>query len=699
MKLKEEQLKLIPYPKQVRIIGGTLSCIPYCENAPRAIGKFLPKKGNMPVCFDYDDGVKEEAYTVEIAKTGITIRACSYAGMLYGVIALSQLCEQFGNELPLLSLYDEPILSHRGAQVSYAQINVSYRADWLKKHIVELAKLHINYLYLYLEWDFAFPSLPPVCPSDMMTPADARELMAFASDYNITIIPECNVLGHSADFLAMQLFDGLKETPEAEESAKISEGVCFCPNNPDTVRLVKRALDDIIDIFSPKIIHIGGDEVGVVGKDKYCRDEMKKSGKIGILLNYFIKIRDYLSSKGVLTGLWGDMLLALSEENAADQNGENYFLEDNLRRFDSLKKDTIIYDWQYVGGSEKSIRFFSQKGFTVISASSVHGCMTSLPTFDQQENIRKLFKDTIRYHLYGGLVTDWINGIGYHAEQSYFNFGAGALMLWSGTDDKQFICGVSREKFERDYLFVRYGTENPALLEYFHLAGDLRGEILRLFAPTRKGVALRKALFYTDNPLWCYVRYITDLDGRLDEYVRLADKLRKLYNRAAKTCHDDGWFYALKIATVVHSYLSRAMATLDTFYKEYVEAAKEQYADKADFAVHLDRCADILKELTSVYSEPVRFADWMSEKLGLEESSACRVRATRRNLYRLIRYMRRLKEDYRPLPTLRRISDSLFDTDRDTWWRMRDFEWIREKGEFKKYDVDLGQFYESLNWE
>ena len=85
--------------------------------------------------------------------------------------------------------------------------------------------------------------------------------------------------------------------------------------------------------------------------------------------------------------------------------------------------------------------------------------MTSIPSFDQQLNIRALFIDALDYGVKGGLVCDWINGMGYHAEQAYFNFAAGAAMLWSGTDKDSFIVNCSREKFEKDSLFVRYGAD------------------------------------------------------------------------------------------------------------------------------------------------------------------------------------------------------------------------------------------------
>ena len=697
--MKEQDLKILPFPRKVRLDGGFVQMKPYVKTPKGRIGSFIPEEGDREVKFLQNSALPPEGYRLTIYGKGVEISASAYAGFLYGAIVLDMLVKQFGTYLPCLYIEDEPMAAHRGTQVCYAQINVKYREKWLKKHIVDLAKLRVNYLYLYLEWDYAFPSLPPLSGKEMMTPEDAREIVAFAKGYNIKIVPACNVLGHTSDFLAVQYLNDCKENMDGETNAKVSTARALCPNNPRANAIVFRALDDLIDAFQPEIIHIGGDEVEHIGGDKYCRAEAERLGRTGVLLSYFVKIRDYLQSRGVITGIWGDKLLSLSEENRYDgEKCEEKYLPKNLELLDDFRHGTIVYDWWYTGGSEKSIRFFSEKKFNVISAASVHGCMTSIPSFDQQLNIRALFIDALDYGVKGGLVCDWINGMGYHAEQAYFNFAAGAAMLWSGTDKDSFIVNCSREKFEKDSLFVRYGTTDTALIDYFHEAGDIYGKLLSLFPPDRKGVSIRKSVFYTDNPLTVYIKNITDLDGKLGEYEKSVRRISVLYKKAEKSCKDDGYFYALKVAAVAHGYILRAVSVMDKFYGYYDAAAKVQYTDGERFGEYLDLCAQTLETLKGAYVPPIRFAAWMHENLGLEESSVYRLKGARKNLSKLIRFILRLKGNYRPLPAIARISDSLFGTDRDVWWKMRDYEWIEEEGEFKKYDVELGFYYERLDW-
>ncbi|MFQ7076756.1 MAG: hypothetical protein ACLRSW_01730 [Christensenellaceae bacterium] len=195
-----------------------------------------------------------------------------------------------------------------------------------------------------------------------------------------------------------------------------------------------------------------------------------------------------------------------------------------------------------------------------------------------------------------------------------------------------------------------------------------------------------------------YIKNITDLDGKLGEYEKSVRRISVLYKKAEKSCKDDGYFYALKVAAVAHGYILRAVSVMDKFYGYYDAAAKVQYTDGERFGEYLDLCARTLETLKGAYVPPIRFAAWMHENLGLEESSVYRLKGARKNLSKLIRFILRLKGNYRPLPAIARISDSLFGTDRDVWWKMRDYEWIEEEGEFKKYDVELGFYYERLDW-
>ncbi|MFQ7076755.1 MAG: hypothetical protein ACLRSW_01725 [Christensenellaceae bacterium] len=185
-----------------------------------------------------------------------------------------------------------------------------------------------------------------------------------------------------------------------------------------------------------------------IGGDKYCRAEAERSEERAFC-SLIYQNTHYLQSRENY-GIWGINCFFPRKPLRWEKCEENY-LPENLELLDDFKRARSFTG--YTGGSEKSIRFFSEKKFNVISAASVHGCMTSIPSFDQQLNIRALFIDALDYGVKGGLVCDWINGMGYHAEQAYFNFAAGAAMLWSGTI-KTVYRKLQPREISKDSLFV-----------------------------------------------------------------------------------------------------------------------------------------------------------------------------------------------------------------------------------------------------
>ena len=85
-----------------------------------------------------------------------------------------------------------------------------------------------------------------------------------------------------------------------------------------------------------------------------------------------------------------------------------------------------------------------------------------------------------------------------------------------------------------------------------------------------------------------YIKNITDLDGKLGEYEKSVRRISVLYKKAEKSCKDDGYFYALKVAAVAHGYILRAVSVMDKFYGYYDAAAKVQYTDGERFGEYLD---------------------------------------------------------------------------------------------------------------
>ncbi len=492
----------------------------------------------------------------------------------------------------------------------------------------------------------------------------------------------------------------MRETMEGEETAIGSIGNSFCPNNADAMQFVRDLLDRVIEIFQPDIMHLSCDEIYSCGGDKACRNAREAVGKTGIILGNCIRFRDYLESKGMKLGIWGDMLVSLSGENRYDGTiEESRYKQSNDYLLKELRRNTIVFDWWYVGASEVSQQFFADNGFDVVACTSTHACMMHFASPQQQINMWKLFKGACKRNFYGGMVTDWINMYGYHCEQTAFNQAAGMAMLWRGCDDN-FIAGVTREEFETAYMTSEYGEESGKLVrEYMHLAGDLYGDLLKLFSVKNKGVALRKAFFYEDNPLLFRLKFSLDLENHFDEYVAASNRLNELWSQIREKAPDEGYLEALRMPALLHEYFVTEYSIIDRVAKLYHEAAKAQFTDKERFRAKLTQCAETVMELIGKSDKLYEFVLWLETNCGNHDLSDLRIKGREENVKKLARYFLYLRGDTRILPVLKLVSDELFHTPTLHWWQEHIFEAAEQEGEFSTYDVDRGQVYESMDWE
>jgi len=464
------ELLLTPMPKSVVLGKGVLKGKLFCGELPEGvlyatIGKELGRTGDVEISFlPGRDEMSEtkEGYSIEIERDRVSVFAAGAAGHFYGAVTLCQLVRQFGEEIPCMKISDAPEMEFRSGAMEFGH-GLRFKMDWCKSWIRRLAMQKANYIYLGIcDIEGWLPGLEAYYP-DSMHAAQAKELNEYARSYNIRLIPSVSIHGHWNELLAMQRYSDCREVMEGEESAVSNVGNSICPNNPRALEVLRTLIDAVIDCFSPELILVGGDEIYSAGGDLACRGAKAAIGKTGIILSNFIRFRNYVEGKGVKMGIWGDMLISISGENRYDGNiEESRYRESNLYLLNELRRNTVIFDWWYVGGSENSQKFFSENGFQVVACTSTHACMMHFASPQQQINMWKLFKGACKYKLYGCMVTDWINMYGYQTEQTYFNHGAGMALAWRGCDGN-FIDGVTREEFERAFMLQGYNTRSGAL--------------------------------------------------------------------------------------------------------------------------------------------------------------------------------------------------------------------------------------------
>jgi hexosaminidase len=170
-----------------------------------------------------------EEYRIALtAARGLSVTAQTDAGIFYGAQTVKQLVRGSGKDAVLLvpTIRDWPAMPHRGLSDDWSRGPLP-NAEFLKREIRTLAAYKYNVFSPYFEHTFAYASTPVAAfPGGAFTPEEARELVAYAAKYHITIIPEQEAFGHLHHVLKFEEYSKLGETPR---------GAVLAPGDPGSL--------------------------------------------------------------------------------------------------------------------------------------------------------------------------------------------------------------------------------------------------------------------------------------------------------------------------------------------------------------------------------------------------------------------------------------------------------------------------------
>jgi len=303
-----------------------------------------------------DKNLKPEAYSILVNQDGILIKASDDAGAYYGVESLKQYlwsitggAKQAVVNLHFLTVNDEPKYSWRGFHLDVSRH--MFTKEYLMKVIDELAYYKYNKFHIHFTDDQgwrieskAFPllntigswrdldandsiwssgsgdvtyAIPPVFLKKVngktryggfYTQSDIKELVDYAKNRYIDIIPEIDMPGHMT--AAIKAYPELSCDGKSGFITDYSYPVCPC--NEDTYNFIYRIWDEILPLFPSKYVHIGADEVvkAAWGTSADCENFMKQNGikDTTALQSFFVKkLQTYLESKGKTVIAWDDV--------------------------------------------------------------------------------------------------------------------------------------------------------------------------------------------------------------------------------------------------------------------------------------------------------------------------------------------------------------------------------------------------------
>ncbi len=260
----------------------------------------------------------EEAYTLSVTAEKVDIRAATSAGIFYGIQSLLQLMPPkiFGNSarqdilwnIPFVDISDAPRFGYRGMHLDVGRH--FFPVENIKSYIDYLALHKMNRFHWHLTEDqgwrieiMKYPKLAEVSAwrketlighagrakasfkfdgkryGGYYTQDEVREVVAYAAERHITIIPEIELPGHSLAALAAYPELACTEGPfEVGTYWGVFKDV-YCPNEA-TFTFLQDVLSEVMALFPSKYIHIGGDECP---KDRwkesqFCQELIKREG-------------------------------------------------------------------------------------------------------------------------------------------------------------------------------------------------------------------------------------------------------------------------------------------------------------------------------------------------------------------------------------------------------------------------------------
>jgi len=297
-----------------------------------------------------------EGYVVSVTENYVLVCGSDRAGTFYGTQTLLQMITTRADGTVVVSggfVYDFPDFEFRGIHL----LADDYAGVWISDLITKvLAKHKINNIVLeceYAKWD----SHPEIHQPWGMTKDEMRRLKELAEKHFIHITPLVQSLGHCEWMFANGHNLDLAEDP--------AEVYTYCPSNPNAYAMLFDIYQEAIELFQPKYLHIGHDEVTRKGQFGKCKRCFGRPASFLFSENVRL-IQQFLAARQVKTMMWGDMLLAPAEAQDAAHGGPPF---DIYQARPAISRDVIICDWHYnPSRNYPSIGMFAREGFTVIGA-------------------------------------------------------------------------------------------------------------------------------------------------------------------------------------------------------------------------------------------------------------------------------------------------------------------------------------------
>ncbi len=322
-----------------------------------------------------------EAYTISVTPAAVRVESRSSAGLFYAVQTLRQMIET-GMEpaLPEATVADWPALAYRGLMMDMSHTQLP-RLDELKRQVDFLAMWKLNQYFFYSEATIALDGYPILSAHARFSKAQVRELIDYARQRHIDVIPNPELFGHLHDVFRMERYHDLAPVPYGGE---------FRPEDPRVARMVADWIGQLATLFPSKFFHIGFDETWLLEKE---------AGQLGkrpedLYLEQLRTVAGLVQKHGKVPMAWADMM------------------EKFPGVIPQLPKGLIAVPWHYDPLSEEAYRRylspFREAGAPMMVLSAVINWHWLAPNYSKSFEInQRLLEAGLKYGAIGFCNSEW----------------------------------------------------------------------------------------------------------------------------------------------------------------------------------------------------------------------------------------------------------------------------------------------------
>src|SRR6266571_9519663 len=478
--------------------------------------------------------LNDEGYVLLVSPNEVVVAGRTSAGVFYGLQTLKQLVrgEDVGAFIPSVKIIDWPTMRWRGVSDDISRGPVP-TVDYIKRQIRTEAFFKLNMHSFYMEHTFASESNPLIGPAGgSLTPAEIRELVAYAQRYHVELVPEQQTFGHLHKALRLEKYADLAETPY---------GDVLSPQQPGTYKLVADLYKELNELFPGQFFHIGEDETFELGEGQ-SKAEAQAKGVGAVYFEHLNRVRDILKPYNRRLMFWGDIAL-----HHPDLLG-------------NIPRDMIVMNWQYGARDDYAsfIKPFKDAGLDQFVCPGAHNWNQIFPDLDAaSKNIINFVHDGQQASALGMMNTTWDDDGESLFEAAWYPIVLGAAASWQEG-------AVDIQEFDRDFDWSFFRSDGNEFVKAERALGSV---------PSLMNAGTTDELFWREPFGNQFVNQTRNLAERTRNMRRLvegvAESVTKSGDRARR---NRSAIAAMLLAAQRYDHLGRRMEVVQKFSDEYWNA-------------------------------------------------------------------------------------------------------------------------------